>query len=409
MVGAFKPKIVRPVGRRLVMANWYCVIRYNKIVEEQFLIHRIIERMDAIENLVTICGYPAPDWLQRMILKLHKQMDEIRLHAEKKCRKILTPDLPFSSPIQYWYDKIHAYQNLIRRLEGKTKNNSNIIRHACRHDIENPKSLTMDELKDGLRLVQIRKRQNKPQAPGLRGVHLRDCLIKAEEKGDKKKVKAIKQKIDGEHTRKMWYIISRATKGPRSPAVLKVERIINGRKVCLEEEEGVVSAIQEETEVRFTLAHSAPISKTLLGEKLRYLSDEAIALDIILNRYEIPDDMDEATALILREIGKMGMKIVTGDGRTLVVTPSDFKRFWRRVREYTSSSASGLHYSHYKAATHSEMITRVLAKQITVIVKSGVPPDRWSVVLQCMLEKIAGVCLVEKLRSIQLYESYCSE
>jgi len=167
MLGAFKPKIVRPVGRRLVMANWYCVIKYNKIVEEQFLIHRIIERMDAINNLVTICGFPAPAWLQQMILKLHKQMDEIRLHAEKKCRKILKPDLPFSSPIQYWYDKVHAYQNLIRRLEGKTRNNSNIIRHACCHDIDNPKRLTMDELKDGLRLAQIRKRQNKPQAPGL--------------------------------------------------------------------------------------------------------------------------------------------------------------------------------------------------------------------------------------------------
>ena len=405
MLGEFKPKIVRPVGRRLVMSNWYCVQRYNHIVEEQFLLHRIVERMDAIENLISICGFPSPKWLQVMILKLHKQMDEIRIHAEKKCRKILKPDLPFSGPIQHWYDKIHAYQNLIKRLEGTTKNNSNIVRHAWRHGIDNPKSLTMDQLKDGLRLAQIRKRQNKPHAPGLRGTHLRDCLVRAEAKKDKVKVKAIRQKIDGEHTRKMWYIISRATKAPKSPAVLKVERVVNGRKVRLEDEEGVVDAIQGETEVRFTLAHSAPISKTLLAEKLRYLSNEAIALDIILGRYEIPDEMDEATALILREIGKMGMKIVDGGGRQIVVTPSDFKKFWRRVREYTSSSASGLHYSHYKAATHSEMITRVLSKQITVIVKSGVPPDRWSIVLQCMLEKIAGVILVEKLRSIQLYEA----
>ena len=91
----------------------------------------------------------------------------------------------------------------------------------------------------------------------------------------------------------------------------------------------------------------------------------------------------------------MGMKIVDGDRREIIVTPSDFKKFWRRVREYTSYSAAGLHYSRYKAATHSEMITRILAKQITVIVKSGVPPERCSVVLQCMLEKIAGVILVE--------------
>ncbi len=96
----------------------------------------------------------------------------------------------------------------------------------------------------------------------------------------------------------------------------------------------------------------------------------------------------------------MWMQIITGNGCTLIVTPTDFKNFWHRVREYTSSSDSTLHYSHYKAATHSEIITGVLSKQITVIFKRGVSSDRWSVVLQCMLEKIAGVCLVEKLCSI---------
>jgi hypothetical protein len=51
------------------------------------------------------------------------------------------------------------------------------------------------------------------------------------------------------------------------------------------------------------------------------------------------------------------------------------------------------------------MSTKVLALQLTVIARSGVPPDTWSVGLQVMLEKIAGVCLVEKLRAIQLYEA----
>jgi hypothetical protein len=50
------------------------------------------------------------------------------------------------------------------------------------------------------------------------------------------------------------------------------------------------------------------------------------------------------------------------------------------------------------------MSTRVLALQLTVIARSGMPPESWSVGLQVMLEKIAGVCLVEKLQAIQLYE-----
>jgi hypothetical protein len=59
----------------------------------------------------------------------------------------------------------------------------------------------------------------------------------------------------------------------------------------------------------------------------------------------------------------------------------------------------------YKAAIQDQMSTKVLALQLTVIARSGVPPDSWSVGLQVMLEKIAGVCLVEKLRAIQLYEA----
>ncbi len=42
---------------------------------------------------------------------------------------------------------------------------------------------------------------------------------------------------------------------------------------------------------------------------------------------------------------------------------------------------------------------------MTVIAWSGIPPESWSVGLQEMLEKIAGVCLAEKLLAIQLYKA----
>jgi hypothetical protein len=54
-----------------------------------------------------------------MIIKLYKQMAEIRIYAEKNCRKILRPDDDFSPTIQMWYDRIHAYLQLIRMKEGK--------------------------------------------------------------------------------------------------------------------------------------------------------------------------------------------------------------------------------------------------------------------------------------------------
>ncbi len=126
---------------------------------------------------------------------------------------------------------------------------------------------------------------------------------------------------------------------------------------------------------------------------------------IILGTYDIPSDMDPATKLILEEISKLGVKIVNGEGNEIIITPDNFKQFWRKVNKFTSSSMSGVHYGHYKAATQDETSLEVLALQLTVIAQSGIPPENWSVGLQLMLEKIAGVCLVKKLCAIQLYEA----
>ncbi len=67
------------------------------------------------------------------------------------------------------------------------------------------------------------------------------------------------------------------------------------------------------------------------------------------------------------------------------------------MKEFTSLSMSGVHYGHYKAAIQDALSTEILAQQLTVIARSGIPPENWSIGLQVMLEKIAGVCLVEKL------------
>ncbi len=81
----------------------------------------------------------------------------------------------------------------------------------------------------------------------------------------------------------MWYLIKRMMKDPHSPSVLKVQRVVEGKIAEYTVQEDVEQAIQRECEVRFSLAHSAPIMNSLLGEKLRYLSDEALAKAIINN------------------------------------------------------------------------------------------------------------------------------
>ena len=141
---------------------------------KQFSIHRIPDRMDAIDNPTRICGHTSPPWLHTTIIKLYKQMDEIRLHAEKKCRKILCPESDYSPRIWHWYDKIHAYLTLLFIQAGNHKytNAGNAHWFSKRHSIDNPRDLTLQELKDDLQSSRIRQKELRKQAKSLWKVHL---------------------------------------------------------------------------------------------------------------------------------------------------------------------------------------------------------------------------------------------
>jgi hypothetical protein len=47
----------------------------------------------------------------------------------------------------------------------------------------------------------------------------------------------------------------------------------------------------------------------------------------------------------------------------------DFRETFKKVRESTDSSPSGIHYGHYKAALASEMISRIGAKMMEFVIK----------------------------------------
>jgi hypothetical protein len=167
LLGKFRYKVCRPVSRCLVTSQQQSVDRYNKIMREQFKTHCIVERMNAVNKMTRYCGCPSPNWLRAMIIKLYKQMMEIRVYAEKDCQKILWPESNFSPTIQMWYDRIHACLQLIRLKEGNASNAGNIVRFAKRKHIERLEELTMEELKDGLHFCQIRKAELRKQAKGL--------------------------------------------------------------------------------------------------------------------------------------------------------------------------------------------------------------------------------------------------
>ena len=89
----------------------------------------------------------------------------------------------------------------------------------------------------------------------------------------------------------------------------------------------------------------------------------------------------------------------------IVITEEDSRHYWRKARERTASSFSRLHFGHYKAAAHSKYLSEVHALKLSLIAQTGSAPERWARGLSVMLEKIAGVAIVTKLRAILLMEA----
>ena len=402
LLGKYEHRVVRAGCRRL-NCRTTSMGRYNKLLETLMTQNRMDERLDAVlEEIVN--DRPTVGQQRRMDI-LDEQFVQLQKHAESKCRKILKPDMVFSGPVKLWHERVQAYKALVRWKKGNSGNVSNIMRTALRRGIDNPREMSLQEMENAVLYCQGRKRLLKETAPSIRREEQRNKLLEAEAAKKTTRAKKIRANINREGNRKMWYFINRSQKDPRSgaPHIVQRETPLGGTEdsTCKEDTEGFIF---DTIEYRFQLANDAPISKTMLIDQLGHLADTDIAQQIVEGSFEIPDEIDDSTALILEEIGKIGVKMTNGDV-TITITPEEFQYFWKRVKERTSSSLSGIHYGHYKAAAHSDRISSFLAKKITLISRTGCPPERWSYGLTVMLEKIAGLALVSKLRAILLMEA----
>lgn len=409
-IGKFQGNIVCPTSRRLTLRQPGAVKAYNDGIDRQLTIHRIPQRLAALlEEAKHSIRLPTTDFQQRCHI-LHNQIAEILRHAESGCRKIMKPDLEFSPPIQYWYDRAHAYQRLIAIKTEQAKSHTDVsraIRFALRKNIRNPRQLLSEQCRDGLAACKLRQKELKRTSQSLRKQFMGEHILAAWSTGNTERERAIISRMRSENSRNTWRRINRVTKPRAGGACREVQRQTTEGIVSYTTKQAVEDIIQEEISSRFYLGHSAPIGRTLLGDDLHYLLDIDTAYRILRGDYDIPAYLDSATKLMLVEIGKLGQATLDGTAGAcnITITGEDYIRYWDRVNEYTSSSPSGLHIAHYKASAKCPRHAEIFANQMNLIIKSGTHPTRWGIALQVMLEKVAGVCLIDKLRSIQLYEA----
>jgi len=86
-------------------------------------------------------------------------------------------------------------------------------------------------------------------------------------------------------------------------------------------------------------------------------------------------------------------------------TKTDYNQGWKKAREATSLSPSGIHFGHYIAGQEDKVVAKINYLMANIPMLMGISPTRWWMTLNVMLEKLVGKCWVEKLRIIMLFEA----
>ena len=145
--------------------------------------------------------------------------------------------------------------------------------------------------------------------------------------------------------------------------------------------------------------HSPIIQQLMLDHGTTDLVD-----DLYRGKIDMETCTDEAIQAWLRTMRKTPSEIalppITGE-----ITKDDFQMAFKAVKERTSSSPSGLHYSIWKCLARENDFAEWLSILMSLPFQFGFANTRWTHSVDVMLEKSPGVRHIHKLRIIGLVEA----
>jgi hypothetical protein len=330
------------------------------------------------------------------------QKTEIQRRCKSQSRKIKKPELAFSLPVQTIHKQREAFVNLQCWHEKKITN-SHIIRDAYKAGIPNPTQLTVAKCIAGAAACRRRLKELEARADQLQWEHLGTRYKLARTLKNPKRRKEIETAIKQEDLQHSWLVIQHATGEPRMGATPKVQIYVDRKLVSILKATEMNREIQIKIEMRFNLAHSTEITRSSLGQLVRYCANTKNAKDLLQNSAHIPSSIDNATSCLIYKFQQL-FKQLKQTHKPVVILPNNYCYYWGRASKKTLSAISAGHFGHWKVASKDPMLVDYICTQLNLIAQMSSAPSSWGVGLQVLLEKIPGISLVEKLQAILLME-----
>ena len=390
--------IPKASSRRLKLDDPRIVQRYLDILDGYLAAHKVYSRLRRLIS-THIEGSP----LTTDQAKEYEELDNIResgmIHAEKHCRKLRMGKVQWSPAMQQARDTITFWTLIRRRLKKCKVGARRIVRLKKKLGLKENTHLPLKEVE--AKLVKARERYKicKQNDKVLRRDFLESLAEAKAAAGNVKVSTALQGIIHREEIRSTFQQIKRVTK-TRQSGTIKIQVKRDGRVQEITKKTEMEKYIIKENEAKFHQTEGrCPLLHGKLYRDLGSMGDGPEVPNVLNGTYVPPPGTSPVTAQWLKSLQVDDPQ----QAKQEIASWQEFQTGWNKVKERTASGE--LHMGHFKAGARHRNVGWVHFHLSTLPMSSGYSPKRWQKGIDVMLLKSPEVYLLQKLRTIVLYEA----
>ncbi len=383
LIGEDLIKVVRPQARRLTCGLPAVKQAYNKRFLKLAKQHQLLPKLYQIQR-ERYKDSPLSTDLSARMTQIDRVREQIMKSAEKKSRKLHMGAVSFSPKIAMAGKKFDLCKLIWKKKKGLHVKSTRIRRLAQQLRIPKPLSVTLEQAYDNFKEALAIYKGYKPDSSVLRYAFLTEKRDDPHESEESRK--AATRLIHKENARKLSRSLQQIKNLPRCGAISKVEipdpDDANGPTTIYDTQETIEPAIMATIKERYQLAHKSPF----LHERLLSIigltgTDDESAAQFLNGTFVCPEGVDETTKLIIELLKKPfhGWERIDAS-----ISRGDYQRYFKKVKESTSSAISGIHFGHWKAGAYCDHASEIHSIFTEIAATSGyVPPGGLLVSRSC--------------------------
>ena len=403
ILGVDRGDLTRPSAKKLQATNRKRVDKFNELMMRQMEHHRLLEKARELEEEIKQSKKMTKAQAQR-----YEAIDEQRCraaaYAESRCAATPGDKNSFSPELKEAMGTFIIWRQIERKKQCKQKIHKRWIidmkkKLGVTKKIEIPP--TIEEIREEARKAGIKYKEKKKEAPELRNEFL-DLLIQtAEDSGDTKKARALRNIKEREQARDVHKRIKGAQGKTRGGGGVRFVQKINeeGEMETIKDKKAMEREIMEANAKKLESANESPIRQ---GELKDIITDADYERweDFLDGKVEVNIQMETGTKEFL-EIFR-GAKIKEEDA---MFTVDEYIKSWRPVREHTSCAPGALHYGTFKAMHTCRPAAELHTIMARIPMRTGYVPHRWTHSVDSMLPKKPNEWRPSKLRLTSLLQA----